>query len=63
MKLIPGNLINQDKKGFKWKIEEFDQTRLMLKFEFINPEYISLGDPDTMKITLKKTEAWLKPVD
>ena len=59
MKLIPGNLLNQDKKGFQWKIELFDQTKLNFKFEFTNPEYISLGDPDRMKITFKKTEAWL----
>ena len=41
----------------------FDQTKLNIKFVFTNPEYISLGDPDRMKITFTKTEAWMKPVD
>ena len=50
--IVPGIEFDEyiDKKGFTWKLQKYSEDEFELKFEFENPEYISVGSLDTMKI-------------
>lgn len=46
--LVPGDDAYLDKKGFSWELKTYDSDKLGIKFVFEYPEYISVGNPDTM---------------
>ena len=50
--IVPGIEFDEyiDKKGFTWQLQKYAEDAFELKFEFENPEYISVGSLDTMKI-------------
>jgi len=60
---VPGSENYIDKKTYKWEIVTYNDNELMMKFTYDYPEYISVGQPDTMKITFSNTEAWIVPSD
>ena len=57
--LVPGNDNYLDKKGFKWSIYTYEEVKLGLKFTFEFPEYISVGEVDTMKIEFNNTAIYV----
>ena len=60
--LVPANDLYLDKKGFTWELTGYSEDSLTFQFNFDHPKYISVGGTDTMKITFKNTEAYMKPV-
>ena len=59
--LVPGNENYIDKKGFTWELAVYEKTKLGFRFIFEHPEYISIGDLDTMKIEFNKGEVFVPP--
>ena len=56
VELVPGQEADLDKKGLSWKLSEFDDDNLKLQIQFENPEYISMGKLDYLKITFHHTK-------
>mgnify|MGYP000344822846 FL=1 len=61
--LIPGTDNYLDKKTYQWSVESFGGSKFQLKFKYDFPEYISVGQPDTMKITFNHSDTWIVPQD
>ena len=61
--LVPGIDNYLDKKGFSWEVVSYNDIKIGLKFTYDHPEYISVGKPDTMKISFYNTEAWVVPLN
>ena len=57
--LVPGTENYLDKKSYTWKVVEYKSNKVRIAFEFLHPEYISVGELDTMKVTFNNTDAWL----
>lgn len=63
VELVPGSDNYLDMKGFTWQLASYKETSISLKFTFEHPEYISVGKPDTIKVTYSNAEAWISPQD
>ena len=63
MRLIPEDIINQEKKSFTWSFSKFDEKGLMIDIAFDYPEFISIQYNDRMNITFRNTNYWLKTKD
>ena len=50
-------------QGFSWKVVSYNDNKIDLKFTYDHPKYISVGKPDTMKISFYNTEAWVVPLN
>ena len=61
--LVPGQEFQNDLKTFTWRLMEFTQNKLRIKFVFDRPEIISVDKFDSIKITFQKTNFYLKPLD
>ena len=61
--LVPGTENNLDKKKYEWKVVEYESKKVRIAFTFENPEFISVEEFDTMKVTFNNTESWLEPLD
>ena len=59
--LIPGDDNYLDKKSFVWSLFVFDENMLGIEFKFDYPEYISVDQLDSMKITYFQTDTWISP--
>jgi len=60
--LVPANDNYLDKKGFTWELYVYEGSKLGLKYTFEYPEYISVGELDTMKVEFNNTAAFV-PTD
>ena len=61
LQLIPGNDIYPDKKGFEWQLKSYSEKSMEYKVTFEHPNYISVGDPDTLKVVFNNTSTYLAP--
>ena len=61
LQLIPGNDMYTDKKGFKWQLKSYSEKSMDYKVTFEHPNYISVGDPDTLKVVFNNTSSYLAP--
>lgn len=59
---MPGNENYLNKKGFSWEVVTYEDFKLGFRFKFAHPEYISVGDLDTMKIEFNNGEVFVPPV-
>lgn len=63
IELVPGSEFYPDKKTFDWHVTSYDKTSVILKIDFADPEYISSGGVDTLKLKIANTEAWMRSSD
>ena len=49
--LIPGQEYLAENKTFEWKLQEFTQDNMKVKFEFDQPEIISIDMFDSVKVS------------
>ena len=55
--LVPGDDTYPDKKGFTWELVGYDSDRIVIKFNFTYPLYISTGHKlDTIRIQIFNSE-------
>ena len=60
--LVPGDDTHTDKKGFTWELLGYDNDKILLKFNFEHPAYISTGHRlDTMRIQIFNAEKLFTP--
>jgi len=57
-----------DKKTFSWELDSWELSsynlyKAVLKFTFDNPEFISVGAPDTMGIKYANNGLEVTPID
>ena len=57
--LVPGTENYLDKKNYTWKVVEYKSNKIRIAFKFDHPEFISVEELDTMKVTFNNTDAWL----
>ena len=60
---MPGNDLYTKKKDFEWELYIYEETKLGIRFKFDNPEYISVGETDTMRVEFNNTEVYVPPVE
>ena len=63
MELIPGTDLNPEKKGFTWKLIQFNEEFLDFVLKFDYPEVISMIKPDSIKVIFDNTDYYLKAVE
>ena len=63
MELVPGTLIDLDKKDFDWQLTEYTSNEIIIQILFSKPEAISYDKPDTMIITFMNTPFYMMPKD
>ena len=61
VELVPGNELYLDKKGFTWRLVKYSESNMGIQIYFENPEYISFGKVDTLKITFSNSAKFLRP--
>ena len=61
--LVPGNDMYLDKKTFTWQLKKYTENGMDFKIHFAHPSHISVGDPDTMKITFHNCATYMTPQD
>ena len=50
-------------KSFAWKLTEYDEKGLSIQIIFNNPDYVSIIEPDILKVTLRNANYFLRPKD
>ena len=62
--LIPDSQRDIEKKNFAWTVEFVGEDSIEFKFDFENPDYISMGDrADYISIKFLNTPLFLIPTD
>ena len=52
-----------DEKAFKWSLTRIDENGLDFYVKFDQPEYISFGGIDTLKVMINNAKEFLQPQD
>jgi len=61
--LIPANELHLEKKHFDWRVTQYDEASITLQFDFENPEYVSVNEIDSLKISFFNTHISLAPLN
>ena len=61
--IVPGSPDNFEKKAYDWQVGSFNEKGIEIKFNFENPEYISFGEADTMRLTYNNMDQLMAPKD
>ena len=60
---MPADTNYLDKKRFDWKLEVSKAGRINLKLNFEYPEFISVGEADSVKVKFNNASKWLNADD